>query len=157
MDGLNALSPILGTHLFARLLLVFSFVLPNLVWAKVAVVNVSGAVDLGMKVGTGLGELLNGVGVGDDRAEAVDVEEPAWLFKVLGRAEDNCWLLNGEVDLFVGMRESPPRLVPTVSIGRKHCASGLNVLVTSLSAELSSCTSSESLKRIFTAPFSPIL
>lgn len=39
----------------ALLLLVFSFVLPNLVCAKVAVVKVSGVVVLGMKAG-GMGD-----------------------------------------------------------------------------------------------------
>lgn len=65
----------MGDILLALLLLVLSLVLPNLVWAKVAVVNVRGAVDLGMKLGPGLGELLkeleSGVGDGaEDEPEA---------------------------------------------------------------------------------------
>lgn len=131
----------MSTNLFARLLLVFNLVLPNLVCAKVAVVKVSGAVVRGMKAGTGLGEPLNELvmGVG----EGADEEPDPWPL---------CWLLddpllallpnelgNGDVDL--GLRLSPPSDVPTASIGLKHWASGLNVLVTSRSAELSSCGS----------------
>ena len=43
---------------------------------------------------------------------------------------------NGEVDF--GLRLSPLRETPTASIGRKHWASGLKVLVTSRSARVSS-------------------
>jgi len=66
------------TDLLARLLLVLSLVLPNLVWAKVAVVKVSGAVVRGMKAGTGLGEPLKelAMGVGEG---AEDEPEP-WPF-----------------------------------------------------------------------------
>lgn len=58
-------------HLLALLLLVFSLVLPNLVWAKVAVVKVSGVVVRGMKVGTGDGEPLKelAMDVGDGAVE----------------------------------------------------------------------------------------
>ena len=60
----------IGKYLLALLLLVLSLVLPNFVWAKVAVVNVRGAVVLGINAGTGLGEPLNefvnGVGDGAD-------------------------------------------------------------------------------------------
>lgn len=64
----------MGDILFARLLLVFSLVLPNLVCANVAVVNVSGAVVRGMKAGTGLGEPLNElvIGVGEGADEEPD-------------------------------------------------------------------------------------
>lgn len=56
----------------ALLLLVFSLVLPNFVWAKVAVVKVSGVVVRGMKAGTGDGEplkLLLRVGEGADEGD----------------------------------------------------------------------------------------
>ena len=70
----------------ARLLLVFSLVLPNLVCANVAVVNVSGVVVLGMKAGTGDGdplkELARGVGDGADDGE------DRWLMLFA-----NVWLL----------------------------------------------------------------
>ena len=82
--------------------------------------KVSGAVDLGMKAAaTGLGEPLYG-GVGG--------EEPA----PEGRFSPPGY---GEPDF--GDRVRLPRDEPTASIGRKHCASGLNVLVTSRSAESS--------------------
>jgi hypothetical protein len=50
--------PCWDAHLLARLPLVLSLVLPNFVCAKVAVVKVSGAVDLGMNDVTGLGDPL---------------------------------------------------------------------------------------------------
>ena len=94
-----------------------------------------------MKAGTGLGEPLKELvmGVG----EGADEEPDPWPF---------CWLLdepllallpreleNGEVDF--GLRLRPLKDVLTASIGLKHCASGLKVLVTSRSAEVSSCGS----------------
>lgn len=44
----------------------------------------------------------------------------------------------------IGLRQSWLRLLLTASIGRKHCASGLNVLVTSRSAHVSSWRSLDS-------------
>lgn len=68
----------MGDILLALLLLVLSLVLPNLVCAKVAVVKVNGAVDLGMKLGPGLGEFLKELdsGVGD----GADDEPEPWPF-----------------------------------------------------------------------------
>lgn len=58
---------------------------------------------------------------------------------IFGRAEMND-LLDAEVGgefcgEFLGLNDSAPSDVFTASIGRKHCASGLNVLVTSRSAD----------------------
>lgn len=114
------------TDLLARLLLVLSLVLPNLVWANVAVVNVRGAAERGRKGGgggAGLGEPLKGVGVGEDCAEDDGGRHPRE-----GRAAANG-------DEHLGASPSAPKFDATASMGRKHCASGLKVLVTSLSAE----------------------
>lgn len=114
------------SDLLARFELVFSLVLPNLVWAKVAVVNVSGAWDLGKNELAGAGLVVSvalKVGLGADVGG-----EPC-----------------GEV---FGLRLSALRFVLTASIGRKHCASGLNVFVTSRSADESSWWSFDSEYRI---------
>lgn len=52
---------------------------------------------------------------------------------------------------FFGLKDKAPSDVLTASIGRKHCASGLNVLVTSRSADdvSSECRSCDSEKRIY--------
>lgn len=97
------------------MLLVLSLVLPNLVCAKVAVVKVRGCDGRGRK-GAGLGGVLGGAG----EAEAEGAALP--------KGEAGFW---GDSE-----RAAIPLL--TASIGRKHCASGLKVLFTSRSAELSS-------------------
>lgn len=109
-----------------------------MVCAKVAVVKVRGAVVRGMKAGTGLGEPLNElvIGVGDGADEEPDPWPLCWLFEEPLLAVLLSELGNGDVDF--GLRLSPPRDVPTASMGLKHWASGLKVLVTSRSAELSS-------------------
>lgn len=116
------------TYLFARFELVFNFVLPNFVCANVAVVNVIDAWDLGKNefVGAGLVvmPLFLNVGLG------ADVGGEPW----------------GEV---FGLKQSPFKLELTVSIGRKHCASGLNVFVTSLSADESSWWLFDSENKIY--------
>lgn len=68
------------TYRLARLLLVFNLVLPNLVWAKVAVVKVSGVVVLGMNAGTGDGDPL--YELARDVGEGADDDELRW-FKLL--------------------------------------------------------------------------
>lgn len=140
---------------FARLLLVFSLVLPNLVWAKVAVVNVNGVVVLGMNEGTGDGDPLNELG--RDVGDGADGGEFKW-FKLLPGAAvwggwdadvgtEDGWVApeNGVIDF--GERLRLLKLQPTDSMGLKHWASGLKVLVTSRSAEFSSWGSPLSLKR----------
>lgn len=148
------------THLLALLLLVFSLVLPNFVWAKVAVVKVSGVVVRGMKAGTGDGEPLKELlRVG----EGADEGDDKWLM-ALGRGwAPFCWAggiccgscaptgllwgLAANGVMLLGDRLRLFMLELTDSMGRKHCASGLKVLVTSRSAEFSSWGSALSLKR----------
>lgn len=112
-----------------------------------AVVNVRGAVVRGIKAGTGLGEPLNElvIGVGDGAEEDPETWPPFCGLLALfvpeftgpvGPLEGAREAGKGEVDL--GLRLRPLSEVPTASMGLKHCASGLKVLVTSRSAELSS-------------------
>ena len=133
--------------------------------------KVRGAVDRGMKDATGLGEPLYGAarGVGED-AEEVAVVLPAqevtttpWPPPADTGTTDTAWTLTGPADTpeygdedLLGDKLRPPSVEPTASIGLKHWASGLKVLVTSRSAEESSCGSASSLNRTLTAPFSPM-
>ena len=101
--------------------------LPNFVWANVAVVKVSGAWDLGKNELAGAGLVVTvdlNVGLGAD--------------------------VGGEPcgDVF-GLKLSALKLLLTASIGLKHCASGLKVFVTSRSAEESSWWSFDSEYRIY--------
>lgn len=101
--------------------------LPNLVWAKVAVVNVNGAWDRGRNELAGAGLVVTvalNVGLGAD--------------------------VGGEPcgDVF-GLKLKLLRFVLTASIGRKHWASGLNVFVTSRSADESSWWSFDSEYKIY--------
>lgn len=121
-------------------MLVFSFVLPNFVWAKVAVVNVNGACDrvknelptdvlpplpleLAVETVALPGELLGFF------VKLPELE----LATAAGDGAD----VGGELcgDDF-GLKDNTLIDELTASIGRKHCASGLNVFVTSRSAEL---------------------
>lgn len=113
-------------YLLARFELVFNLVLPNFVCAKVAVVNVSVAWDLGKNDVAGAGLVV--IVVLNDGLGADVGGEPCG-------------------DAF-GLKLSPERLLLTASIGRKHWASGLNVFVTSRSAEQSSWWSFDSEYRI---------
>lgn len=96
--------------------------LPNFVCANVAVVNVSVAWDLGKNDAAGAGLVV--IVVLNDGLGADVGGEPCG-------------------DAF-GLKLSPERLLLTASIGRKHWASGLNVFVTSRSAEQSSWWSFDS-------------
>lgn len=123
--------------------------LPNFVWANVAVVNVSGACVRFKNVEATLvlavpfvpffGKLLPFVALADEAGDDADVD--------------------GELcgDDF-GLNDNALIDELTASIGRKHCASGLNVFVTSRSADdvSSAWRSFDSEKRILTAPFSPM-
>lgn len=97
-----------------RLELFFIFVLPNFVFANAAVVNRTGSCCRPRNVLLLLdGLLLFNMGLVDDVGD-----------KSFGE--------------LLGLRESTLNDELIISIGRKHCASGLNVEVTSRSALLSS-------------------
>lgn len=115
----------------ARLVLVFNLVDPNLVCAKVAVVKVSGAAVFGKNAVMGDASRVLKGGVGE-------LEE------------------YGDDDF--GLMETLLKEELRLSMGLKHCASGLKVLVTSLS-KLSSwvADSAASEYKILINPFSPIL
>lgn len=115
-------------YLFVRFELVFNFVLPNFVAAKLAVVNVSGTCERGKN------ELPPPLFV-----PAVDVDpgEPfAFFMKLLAELAGLGAEVGGEFcgDIF-GLNDNALNDELTTSIGRKHCASGLNVFVTSRSAD----------------------
>lgn len=135
------------THRLVRFELLFNFVLPNLVAAKEPAVNKTGSrrprnVELllpllGLVVVVLLVLLLLFLYKGlVEEIDAVSLGEPLGLLK-----------LSAFIDELI------------ISIGRKHWASGLKVVVTSrsaaqLSSDVSVCFCSE--YKIFTGPFSPM-
>lgn len=148
-----------NNYLFARFEFVFNFVLPNFVWANVAVVNVRGAWDLCKNAppadGAGLvglpplpvlpvlpvllPELLLPTGtltvvlkVG--LTFTLTAITP-FLMKVGLDSDVGDAVHGGEP---FGLKLRPFMLELTASIGWKHCASGLKVFVTSRSFEESS-------------------
>lgn len=99
-----------------RFELFFNFVLPNFVCAKVAVVNSTGSCCRPRNV-------------------AVLLAPDGLLFLYIGLVDDVGEESLGEL---FGLSVKPHKDELRISIGRKHCASGLKVVVTSRSALLSS-------------------
>lgn len=111
-----------------------------MVCANVAVVKVSGAWDLGR----------NGVVAGAGLVAAnnclllVRLAPMAAPLAAAVAVGDITAVDGDPFGVVFGLRQSWLRLLLTASIGRKHCASGLNVFVTSRSAQVSSCRSLDS-------------
>lgn len=111
-------------YLLVRFELFFNFVLPNFVCAKVAVVKSTGSCCRPRNVDAVVPLPL-----------PVPLVPDGLLFLYIGLDDDVGDESFGEL---FGLKVSPFNVELMISIGRKHCASGLNVVVTSRSALLSS-------------------
>lgn len=127
------------SYLLVRFELFFNFVLPNFVCANVAVVKRTGSwCCRGRNV-----EDVPPVPFPDDEFECWTGPDGLVLdndseLLYIGLADDVGDASFGDP---LGLNVSPFKDEPMISIGRKHCASGLKVVVTSRSALLSSAES----------------
>lgn len=129
----------LFSYLLVRFELFFNFVLPNFVCANVAVVKRTGSwccrarnVEDEAPVAFPDDEFECGTG-----PDGLVLDKDSELLYI-GLADDVGDASFGDP---LGLNVSPFKDEPMISIGRKHCASGLKVVVTSRSALLSSAES----------------